>query len=323
MSCTQTNLKLHPRLEDAECTPLKPPSGIRYQGTDRTIILLRRSSSEIDWAKTIIHRVTIIERNPMSTTPIHWTGGTPTEAVDLLSGEGGIAVVATKVGYIIMTSDKEGLERKFDAKERNRNKPGVVLVSSLEMLRKLAQLTPEIDSLYERCWNEDVLLGCILPWSESGKASLPSDGSDELMMDTRGTSCFVIKFGLPAENAARELYEKHGKIAFASSANPSGKGNRGLVEGIGERIFEAADVIIEADDYVASIQPDKDADSRYEQGVMVSMVDVFGTLVPEQNGQRSITPAPTLIRKGLAVDRIMSLLADTFSSWDYRQGEYY
>jgi tRNA A37 threonylcarbamoyladenosine synthetase subunit TsaC/SUA5/YrdC len=259
----------------------------------------------------------------MSTTPIHWTSGTPTEAVDLLAGDGGIAVVATKVGYIIMTSDKEGLERKFDAKERNRNKPGVVLVSSLEMLRKLAQLTPEIDSLYERCWNEDVLLGCILPWSEEGRSSLPTDDSDELMMDTRGTSCFVIKFGLPAENTARELYEKHGKIAFASSANPSGKGNRGLVEGIGERIFEAADVIIEADDYVASIQPDKTAESRYEQGVMVSMVDGLGRLVPEQNGQRSITPAPTLIRKGLAVDRIMSLLADTFSSWDYRQGEYY
>ncbi|CAD6009785.1 L-threonylcarbamoyladenylate synthase [Agreia sp. COWG] len=259
----------------------------------------------------------------MSTTPIHWTGGIPTEAVDLLSGDGGIAVVPTKVGYIIMTTDREGLERKFDAKERNRNKPGVVLVSSLEMLRRLAQLTPEIDSLYERCWNEDVLLGCILPWSEAGKAALPADGSDELMMDTRGTSCFVIKFGIPGENAARELYEKHGKIAFASSANPSGKGNRGLVEGIGDRIADAADVIIEADDYVASIQPDKSADTRYEQGVMVSMVDASGALVPEQNGQRSITPAPVLIRKGLAVDRIMSLLADTFSSWDYRQGEYY
>ena len=258
----------------------------------------------------------------MSTTPIHWTSGTPTEAVDLLSADGGIAVVPTKVGYIIMTTDRQGLERKFDAKERNRNKPGVVLVSSLEMLRKLAQLTPEIDSLYETCWNEDVLLGCILPWSETGKAVLP-DGADELMMDTRGTSCFVIKFGVPGENAARELYEKHGKIAFASSANPSGKGNRGVVAGVGERILAAADVIIEADDYVASIQPDKNADTRYEQGVMVSMVDEYVSLVPEQNGQRSITPTPVLIRKGLAVDRIMSLLADTFSSWNYRQGEYY
>jgi len=56
---------------------------------------------------------------------------------------------------------------------------------------------------------------------------------------------------------------------------------------------------------------------------MVSMVDSSGTLIPVQDGQRSITPAPTLIRKGLDVDRIMGLLADTFTSWDYRQGEYY
>ncbi|WP_240044066.1 L-threonylcarbamoyladenylate synthase [Plantibacter flavus] len=264
-----------------------------------------------------------IERSLMSTTPIHWAGGTPTEAVELLSGAGGIAVVPTKVGYIIMTSDRRGLDRKFDAKERHRNKPGVVLVSSLDMLRELAQLTPEIDSLYERCWNEDVLLGCILPWSDAGKKAIPSDGSHQLMMDARGTSCFVIKFGVPAENVARQLYEDHGKIAFASSANPSGQGNRGLVEGIGDRITEAADVIIEADDYVASIQPDTSVDTRYEQGVMVSMVDPSGALVPEQNGQRSIAPCPTLIRKGLAVDRIMMLLADSFTSWDYRQGEYY
>jgi len=259
----------------------------------------------------------------MSDKTIHWTEGAQPEAVELLSGEGGLAVVATKVGYIIMTSDKAGLERKFDAKQRNRNKPGVVLTSSLEMLRELAQLTPEIEALYQKCWDEDVLLGCILPWSEAGKAKLPTDGSDELMMDTRGTSCFVIRFGRPGEAIARELYEKHGKFAFASSANPSGKGNRGLVEGIGDRIADAADLIIEADDYVASIQPDKDVSTRYEQGVMVSMVDASGTLVPTQNGERSITPAPILIRKGLAVDRIMALLADTFTSWDYRQGEYY
>lgn len=51
-------------------------------------------------------------------------------------------VCPTKVGYIIMTADKAGLERKFDAKERKRNKPGVVLCGSMEELRELAQLTP-------------------------------------------------------------------------------------------------------------------------------------------------------------------------------------
>ena len=44
-----------------------------------------------------------------------------------------------KVGYIIMTSDKAGLERKFEAKERNRNKPGVVLCGSMDELRALTQ----------------------------------------------------------------------------------------------------------------------------------------------------------------------------------------
>ena len=47
-----------------------------------------------------------------------------------------------KLVYIIMTSDKAGLERKFEAKERNRNKPGVVLCGSMDELRALAPTQP-------------------------------------------------------------------------------------------------------------------------------------------------------------------------------------
>ncbi|HES9838835.1 TPA: hypothetical protein VYQ55_001209 [Streptococcus pneumoniae] len=61
----------------------------------------------------------------------------------MLKGEGGCIVCPTKVGYIIMTSDKAGLERKFAAKERKRNKPGVVLCGSMDELCALAQLNPE------------------------------------------------------------------------------------------------------------------------------------------------------------------------------------
>ena len=111
------------------------------------------------------------------------------------------------------------------------------------------------------------------------------------MTDVRGTSCFVIKFGKAGEQLAAKLWEE-GKMVYASSANPSGKGNRGKVEGIGERIEGAVDLVIEADDYVASIQPDKTIETRYEQGVMVSMVDKDGKLIPEQGGERSISPAP-------------------------------
>ena len=112
-------------------------------------------------------------------------------------------------------------------------------------------------------------------------------------------------------------------MIYASSANPSGKGNRGKVEGIGERIENAVDLVIEADNYVASIQPDKTNETRYEQGIVVSMLDKDGNLIPEQGGQRSISPAPAVIRKGLNLDKIMMHLTDISISWDYRQSEYY
>ena len=71
---------------------------------------------------------------------VAWNGQVQPEAINELSAEGGMIVCPTKVGYIIMTSDKEGLERKFEAKQRNRNKPGVVLCGSMEQLKSLAEM---------------------------------------------------------------------------------------------------------------------------------------------------------------------------------------
>ena len=93
--------------------------------------------------------------------------------------------------------------------------------------------------------------------------------------------------------------------------------------GIGEQIEHEADLIIDGDDYVKSIQPDKTVDTRYEQGVMISFVDAHGQLVPEQGNQRSVEPAPVLIRKGLDLERIMFHLSEGYHSWNYRHGEYY
>ena len=255
-------------------------------------------------------------------TPIEWNGAVSTPAADILAGPGGLVVCATKVGYILMTTDGLGLERKFDAKRRNRNKPGVVLCSSMEQLVEMAELNDEILAFYQLHWDNDILLGCILPWRDEAFQLFPDATTEELAMDGRGTSCFVIKFGRPAEQLAETMWESR-TLTFASSANPSGIGNKGRVEGIGHRIKAAADLIIAADDYVASMQPGKTADSRHEQGVMISMVDGSGKLVPEQRGRRSVQPCPTLIRRGLDCDRIMENLAVTFLSWDYRQGTYY
>jgi tRNA A37 threonylcarbamoyladenosine synthetase subunit TsaC/SUA5/YrdC len=254
---------------------------------------------------------------------IEWNGGKEQRAIDLLLKGGKIIVTPTKVGYIIMTCDVGGLKRKFSAKQRALSKPGVVLCGSMEQLRELAELNDDIDGLYQKAWDNDILLGRILPWKESAKRLIPSDGSATMMMDRRGTSCFVIKFGVPSELIVHGLWTNHGRIAFASSANPSGKGNSGRVSGIGERIKNDADLVIAADDYVRSIQPKESEDTRYEQGVMVSMVDTDGMLIPQQKGQRCIQPGPVIIRTGLAIDRIMLMLSNSFLSWDYRHGTYY
>ncbi|SJM59500.1 L-threonylcarbamoyladenylate synthase [Gulosibacter sp. 10] len=259
----------------------------------------------------------------MAAERVQWNGGLQEEADAILAKGGGIVVCPTKVGYIILAADHEGLERKFRVKGRARNKPGVVLCGSMEQLRTLARLTPEIEEFYRLHWEQDILMGCILPWSEEGRALIPDDGSAELVMDGRGTSCFIIKFGTPGELLARSRWDAGRGLTFASSANPSGQGNRGVVEGIGEAIAAEADLVIEGDEYVRSIQPEATSETRYEQGVMVSFVDGRGALVPEQGGKRSVVPAPTVIRKGLDIDRIMMNLSACFNSWDYRHGEYY
>ena len=53
----------------------------------------------------------------------HWNQTLSAEGLAALQQPGGVIVCPTKVGYIIMATDKAGLERKFDAKERKRNKP--------------------------------------------------------------------------------------------------------------------------------------------------------------------------------------------------------
>jgi tRNA A37 threonylcarbamoyladenosine synthetase subunit TsaC/SUA5/YrdC len=236
------------------------------------------------------------------------------QAADFLLQGDKTIVTPTKVGYIIATADRAGLERKFVLKGRPRTKPGVVLCSSIEQIEKLAQMNEEIKRFYKACAGKDILLGCILPWQPGAiDRYIPADGSRELIMDSRNTSCFVICFGKPSETICRQLWEGHQRLVFASSANPSGKGNRGQLEGVGEQILRGVDMAIYADDYVVKQQTNEDASTRYEQGVMVSTVDA--------NGQ--LTDVPTVIRKGLSVERIMLEMSSIWKQFDYRQGAYY
>lgn len=235
------------------------------------------------------------------------------EAVKLLEAGGAAIVSPTKVGYIIITTDAQGLERKFDLKQRAKRKPAVVLCTSIEQLKQLAQTNETIEKLYQSCYDQNILLGCILPWKPEAIEKYVPEDARSLVHDPRVTSCFVVRFGEPSERIVKEIWEKQGKLVFASSANPSGQGNRGRLEGVGERILSGVDLAIDADDYVAAQQPDKDEFTRYEQGVMVSMVD----------DQAQLIDVPVVIRKGLAIDKILLELTKLYNSFDYRHGQYY
>ncbi len=257
-------------------------------GTDTTIVPSNSTLGQVPEALRALYpdRLALWSLRP---------GGITTDMVALLNKGGQTIVSPTKVGYIIMTVDAVGLEKKFAMKERPKKKPGVVLCSSLEQLEMLAEVSPKILKLYHACWDKGILLGCILPWKESSaKLYIPDDGSAEMVMDTRKTSCFVINYGAPSERISKLLWDEHRKLAFASSANPSGKGNRGKLEFVGENIINNADMLVFADDYVERQQPGKSIKARWEQGVMVSMVNAEGKLADP----------PMIIRHGLDLEKI-------------------
>lgn len=249
-------------------------------------------------------------------TLVHWGNNANKAvktAVSLFLEKNKAIVSPTKVGYIITTIDAGGLKKKFALKNRPLTKPGVVLCSSLEELHTLAKTNEQIGELYKECYKQNILLGCILPWKKDAAKKYIPEGAKQMVQDPRETSCFVVRFGEPSEKIVKELWEKYHRLVFASSANPSGKGNRGQIEGIGNQIAKGADLVIEADEYVKEQQPGKTIKTRYEQGVMISMVDDKGSLID----------TPTVIRKGLDVEKIMFEMTKIYKHFDYRHGQYY
>lgn len=247
-----------------------------------------------------------------------WNNGERVRAAVNMLNEGGKAIVTpTKVGYIVMTIDGEGLAKKFEMKERPLRKPGVVLCVDDNHAAELAIMDDRIRELYRRAngvdrMNPGVLLGCILPWQ--GNCPYALHDVSPYIADARMTSCFVVRYGAPSEAIANVMWRKHGKLCFASSANPSGKGNRGVLAGVGDRILLMADFIIEGDEYVASQQPNATEENRWGQGSMVSFVDEAGALNYDK---------PRIIRNGIQLDEVKGLLTEIFGGYTEAHGDYH
>jgi tRNA A37 threonylcarbamoyladenosine synthetase subunit TsaC/SUA5/YrdC len=234
---------------------------------------------------------------------------------DILAKGDTAVVMPTQVGYIIPATGQAGLDKMFILKGRPKTKAGVVLLPNVARLRDLAQVSPEIMRLYAHAEQDNTLLGCILPHSAGLKDLVPS-GCLEMMGDGRGTSCFVTRYGLPSEQVVQTLWSKYRKLCFASSANPSGKGNRGELAYVGEQILMGADAILEGDFYVKSCQPQATAETRAEQGVMVSFVDDLGNLIDTKIAK------PRIIRHGHQLEKVKVLLTEHFGGYEDVHGEH-
>lgn len=208
--------------------------------------------------------------------------------------EGGLIVCPTKVGYILVGNTEAALLRKFDLKQRPLKKSAVVL-TNYENLFTVAQVPAEHQAFIDRIEESEYLCGFICERREEAFESL-DEKAREMSQQPDGTSCFVINHGAYSEYLVERAVEDNSHI-LASSANPSGTGNRGQFEKIGERILNGVDMAIEHDAYVAQrYEPDSG-----EQGVMVSFM----------------TEKPTIIRKGLNTEEIEAILADVYGEDGY------
>lgn len=256
---------------------------------------------------------------------LHWGGidnaNSVKQVVDLLAQQGKIVVSPTRVGYIMPSTDAQGLDRMFELKGRTKAKPGVVLATSPEHVFMLARTSQRIRQLYELCYGayqeldetKSVLLGCILPWHDQAMKVYVPQGCRP-MMSNNFTSCFVIRYGIPSEAIAHNLWKEHGLLTFASSANPSKQGNRGELSGVGSQILEGVDMILEADQYVKNQQPSATTETRWEQGVMVSFID-------KETG--FLTDIPRIIRHGHQLEQVKAHLKTVFGSFEDCHGDYF
>jgi hypothetical protein len=88
----------------------------------------------------------------------------------------------------------------------------------MQQIRLLANVNDEVDAVYKKARDEDILLGCSLPWKERTKNYIPTCSLKELMTDRRDTSCFVIKCGIPSESIARTLWESTRTVMAAEGS---------------------------------------------------------------------------------------------------------
>ena len=153
---------------------------------------------------------------------------------------GGIIVTPTDVGYGMMATSVEAIERGFAAKGRKLGHT-LGIIGTYNLQTKLHDVPPE-KSLIVRTLSEELRLtvGVVAKLNESMLPLLPAIDK----VTKNGTVAMVIGESEFQRELAR-LVEEHGLIMVGSSANLSGHGQKFSVQDIEPEVIEAMDLIVD------------------------------------------------------------------------------
>ncbi|GLA04461.1 hypothetical protein AnigIFM60653_004511 [Aspergillus niger] len=157
---------------------------------------------------------------------------------------GGIAIVPTEIGYGLLASSVEAIERAFSAKRR---RPGHAhgLIGSYELHHELHVLEPDRFEMTRVLTQDlDMGLGIVAPYKADHPILAKFTPKTLANVVKDDTIAMFVGGGSLLREICRLNYEA-GQVMVGSSANLSGRGQKFLVEDIEEEIIEVADLIVD------------------------------------------------------------------------------
>lgn len=163
---------------------------------------------------------------------------------DVLKG-GGLALIPTEVGYGLISSSKEALERSFAAKKRSLSHTQGI-IGTIDLHKKLHILPEETHEIIRVLHQDlDLSFGVVAPFRKDAPelqhlsaATLANvtkaDGTAGMYI---GGSSLLLELG--------RISDESGELLLGSSANISGSGQKYRLEDMDPEILEAADIIVD------------------------------------------------------------------------------
>lgn len=165
------------------------------------------------------------------------------EVYNLLQS-GGVAIIPTEVGYGIVASSAEGIERAFAAKQRKAGHTVGVLGTwnTHRQLHVLPDQRFEISRVITEEFN--MVLAVVAPYRKDHERLRNLDPVTKERMvkgDTLGIAILQGSFG----RELGRMFDENSRLMIGSSANLTGKGQKFRVEDIEEEIRDCADLIVD------------------------------------------------------------------------------